>query len=318
MENETLTNDISDNIFILIIAFIVIMGVLEFLLSILPILSILLAIISIYIGYYFYTHPQKIKNPCYAIRNINLIRGLVKKFGEDLEILYRKNNIENFTATKVAFWNLGKDTINKDDIAPADPLEIYVKEGFEILDVKILFAKKSVNQFDIKLSEDHKSVKILFEYLDQDDGGVIQILHTGKSAEDIGVRGSVKGVKELTCTSSPKSFIIRFFSRTATNYPKTRFNKVMDILLFLFPIIIGALILFSPPVNTTYKCAEATMNGNIQGLWCIPNTIPQGLETRVPYLILIIIMIIPYSLFIYYTNLRRRIPKGFDIFEEDI
>jgi hypothetical protein len=163
----------------------------------LTIISIILAIISIGIAFYFYFRSQKMKLPAYALRSVNLIQNLVGKF-EKIEMYYSGDRIENLTASKVAFWNEGKDTINYSDVAPANPIEIFVQEGLKILDAKIIFEKNPVNQFKVEISTDRSFTKLIFDYIDQDEGIIVQLLHTGNTKSDIGIRGSIKGVKEIS------------------------------------------------------------------------------------------------------------------------
>ncbi|MGR3311398.1 MAG: hypothetical protein ACUZ77_11580 [Candidatus Brocadiales bacterium] len=178
------------------------------------VLSISLALIGIILAIFFYIKGKRTKKPTYAIRSTNLIRDFKGRFGK-LKIKYGDEPISNFTATKVAFWNNGKETINGSkggDIATTDQLMIKVKNGSRFLDSDVLHPKKddNPNQFSIKPSEDGSHVLIQFEYLDKGQGGVMQLLHTGKSSDDVEVCGTIKGYGKLKrCFGSimkPKTF----------------------------------------------------------------------------------------------------------------
>jgi hypothetical protein len=123
----------------------------------LSLLSFILAVLGVALAIIFYFKGRKVKLPCYAVRSTNIVRNLVSKI-ESLEMLYSGEPIENLTVTKFAFWNAGRDTIDRRDIASADPLTFHVKRGYKILDAKILSEKKKSNKFSITTSPDRQIV----------------------------------------------------------------------------------------------------------------------------------------------------------------
>ena len=96
------------------------------------VLSILLAFLGIILAVIFYVRSKKDKKPQYALGSSKLIRNFVSKI-DGLEIKYGGQPISNLTSTRVGFWNSGKQTIRRADIASADPLLIKVKEGIKSL-----------------------------------------------------------------------------------------------------------------------------------------------------------------------------------------
>lgn len=152
--------------------------------------SFIITITSLLLAIIFYIKGKKVKLLYYAIRSQNIVRDLISRI-DSLDMLYANERIENLTATKIAFWNAGNDTINSNDIASVRPLTINVKEGYKILDAKTL-NYNPVNQFSIKLSDDKSQINISFEYLAKNEGAVIQLLHTGKSEQDIEIQGIIK------------------------------------------------------------------------------------------------------------------------------
>lgn len=84
----------------------------------------IVGIVGIILAIYFYFKNKKIKEPVYALRDLNLIKDLINT-PEALEMFYAGNKINNLSVAKIAFWNAGRDTINEKDIAKADPLAIY-------------------------------------------------------------------------------------------------------------------------------------------------------------------------------------------------
>lgn len=157
--------------------------------------GVLIGIIGVTITAFIYFKNKKIKSPCYTIRSNNIVRGLVSNI-EQLTMFYSDEPIENLTVSKIMFWNAGRDTISEQDIANADPLMVYVKDDYKILNVKIIHIENPVNQFSISTIDDNH-IGINFDYIDKDEGLIIQLFHTGKSNEDIEIQGTIKGVGNL-------------------------------------------------------------------------------------------------------------------------
>jgi hypothetical protein len=108
-------------------------------------------------------------------------------------MLYGGQPVKNLTVTKLLFWNAGRETITGADVARADPLGIHVSDC-EILDAKILRAKNPVNCFKLDWAGDPSFAELRFDYVDRDEGVVIQVLHTAKTGRDVRLVGTVMGV----------------------------------------------------------------------------------------------------------------------------
>mgnify|MGYP001766436755 CR=1 FL=1 len=80
------------------------------------IIGVTIGIIGIVIGifgsYYFYRKSLREKAPCWVIRSNNLVNGFSSKV-QNLQVLFKGNQVENLTISKVVFWNNGKETIKK-------------------------------------------------------------------------------------------------------------------------------------------------------------------------------------------------------------
>ena len=81
--------------------------------------------------------------------------------------------ITNLTASKILFWNDGRDTINAGDIASTVPLAILIRAGLKILDVEVLTRSRPANNFAVSKVGDGSRATIIFDYLDKGDGAVI-------------------------------------------------------------------------------------------------------------------------------------------------
>ncbi|MBU0509338.1 hypothetical protein KKH27_10930 [bacterium] len=147
------------------------------------------------LGLLLFLRSKRDKRPCFAQRSTNILTDLKSSFGA-IEVTYESQPIQSFTSTRIAFWNEGRETINRADIPSGAPITIRVGEGHRILEVKTVFRVEEANQMDIHISDSEaRQAAISFEYLDQDQGGVVEILHTGTSDSDISISGLVKGTR---------------------------------------------------------------------------------------------------------------------------
>lgn len=259
-------------------------------------LSLFLALLGIVLAIIFFIRSRRTKEPQYVIRSTNLMRDFTSRL-EALEMTYAGERISNLTATKLAFWNNGKDTINGSDIASADPLMVKVNDGYKILDSSVLYAKNAANQFSINQSDDGSHVLIQFDYLDADEGGVIQLLHTGKSSDDIEVCGTIKGAgKPNHCRLVP---MLKYLplplpsllteSRSSISLKAKRW--IIAVVTFVFPVLFVVGIFLAPE-----------------------STEPTPILAKV--FVSAIVLLMYWGLGFY--ALKRRVPRGFEIFEEDL
>mgnify|MGYP001130975202 CR=1 FL=1 len=253
----------------------------------LSIVSFIIAILGVALAIIFYIKGKKVKLPYYAVRSINIVRDS-GSWIDSLKIHYSGQLIENLTVTKIAFWNAGRDTIDSRDIASAEPLTVRVKEGYKILDAKILHEKNKANKFSITTSTDQSYVTPLFDYVDKDEGVVIQLIHTGKSGKDIEFDGKIKGggkpTKKFVSQSEMSSF--RPPIKGPSSYSKKILRYIVAALMFTLPVPFTAGLFFETIDKSDIVIAVVTF-------------------------------IMYWGFGIYIISLQRRIPKGFDMFEED-
>ena len=161
----------------------------------------------------------------------------------------------------------------------------------------ILYQKNSANDFKIDVSEDNKSINISFDYFDFEEGIVLQIFHTGNSSKDISLTGTIKSVKSIkrkdVLNALLPSILVKVLRRD-NNRPK---RKIMNRTLGWGTIAAGIFILFALPL----------ISQNPQPV----------IENSSSYKTLLTSLLgIPYIWF-GYRILKRHIPKGFDIFNEE-
>jgi hypothetical protein len=117
------------------------------------------------------------------------------KRNSNIEIKYNEIPVKNLTVSKFAFWNGGKDTIDRKDIPDLSKLSIQVKDDIEIYDARIVYATDEANS--VRLNKQDKNIVINFEYLDFHQGALIKIIHSGNSSEDLIISGKIKGVGDF-------------------------------------------------------------------------------------------------------------------------
>lgn len=128
---------------------------------------------------------------------------------DKLKLLYDDSEIEDLTITKIAIWNSGNREIRREDIATERPLRIISTGEANILDIRIITQSDPTNKFSIKSANDKEAV-IDFEYVNDRDGIVLQILHSG-SYSDITFDCKIKGGCEIRRgkRSNAKNWIIK-------------------------------------------------------------------------------------------------------------
>ena len=238
----------------------------------------IMAILGFASAIIIYIKVKNVKSPCYAVQSRNIVRDFVSKI-DTLEMLYSGKPIENLTATKIAFWNAGRDTINSQDIASTDPLTVHVKKGCKILDTKVLYMKNLVNRFSITTADDLSNITLNFEYLDKEEGAIIQILHTGKSSEDIEIRGTIKGAGKPVQKHVPK---LREAVPILPSLTDKMRRLIFALLIFIIPI---------PVFVRTFLGDDIYLK--VAG---------------------VIFLIFYWGMG--FKVIKRRLPKGFDVFEE--
>ena len=161
--------------------------------------SFALAIFSIVLAIIFYIRSQKNKTPCFEEKSNTIIEGLHKAL-DGLQVQYKGTVQNRITVTKVAFWNDGKQTIDRADLVEKDPLRIEVTNSIDVLDIQVIDASSDSNCASIGEAiptESKTTYPLSFEYLDHDEYFVVQVIHNGGSQDRFEIKGKIKGVKTL-------------------------------------------------------------------------------------------------------------------------
>ena len=258
----------------------------------LNILFIILTLISIFLSIWFYIKSKKTKKPTYCIRTFNLVRDKINKI-DSVNIFYQGEKIDNLSISKIAIWNGGKETISQSDIAKNNRFRIEIVDTASILDFKLLFEKNSSNGF--KLTRvNNNCINVEFDYFDYNEGIIIQLYHTAIKSEDLKISGSFKGIKEILRNNTAISLFPKvFYDLLYLRFMKPQFiTKLLGLMSIIIPVLL------------------------IIGMFIEPD-IKQNIELKFWSKVVIICFItIPYW-WLGFSILKRRLPKGFNLFDDE-
>lgn len=150
------------------------------------------------VGLVLTIRSRRLRRPVYAIRDQRLVTETVSALPR-LAILYDGQSVANLTVTRLALWNAGSETISKEDVPPLDPIRI--SSAAKVLDASVLAVTDRANDCRLAVQTD-QSYLVQFEYLDPQDGVLLQIIHTGAAERTVTVLGKSKGVREVRLVTS--------------------------------------------------------------------------------------------------------------------
>lgn len=151
-------------------------------------------IIGIPLSIYLYFKSKKEKSLKFEIKSNNIFKNF-ESIIENVKVTCKNKNISTLTITKILMWCNGKETIYDTDIATQMPLIIKTREDKDILEAKVISSNNLANNVHLEKLENNL-YKINFEFLDNKDGFIIQVVHTGNNSNDIIVDGKIKGIKK--------------------------------------------------------------------------------------------------------------------------
>ena len=219
----------------------------------------LIAVFSALFAIYTWIAGKKKKQFSLVCKTNEVIASGKSKI-EKLFIQYDGEEIANLSITKFYIWNSGNEVIDKSDIVSSRPLSIICSEPASILDAQIIKSNEETNAFFITEIIKQR-VTFDFDYVEQGDGIVAQILHTGY-AIDLDLDCKIKGGKEIRDVS--------FIKRKRT---ETKRESAITFFLALLPSTLG-LICFSAAI---LLCMQISHN----------DVIPKGVGVPLTFLLII-------------------------------
>jgi hypothetical protein len=162
--------------------------------------SLLVSLLATILGAYWAKARSRLST---QVNTLSLI-GQNPVFPAEIGFTFKGVAVPTVTLTRVAIWNAGNTTIRGEQIVNRDRLRVVTSAGSSVLDAVVLGHTRSVN--DVSCSIDPgaaNQVNCTFDYLDYDDGALLQIVHTG--TDHVEVTGTLRGIpKGLRRVGIPK------------------------------------------------------------------------------------------------------------------
>lgn len=239
------------------------------------------AIVGLIITHVYYRIQKRRRELCWSIDSTSLIKGYSSLF-EKLDIQYGGQKIENLTVSKIVLWNNGNETIDAKDIA-IPPFILPRDETTKILDAKTIKTSTVGNGFEIRQKQEDPMLVLLFDYLDPQQGSVIQVIHTGISILPLIVDGEVKGVKDIEFKSKKPDFT-------------SQISRIFIYFYALMSIVFLGVFLY--------------------------NSIFLGISARADWSVWLLVFMVPVTILFVIFDIRQmkdtaKIPKGLSVLEKD-
>ncbi|QSX07240.1 hypothetical protein JYG23_07820 [Sedimentibacter sp. zth1] len=149
------------------------------------------------ISFIFYKKSISIAKPVFQYSNQNIIDISNNDKEENLKVYYSEYNIKRLNKTHIYFWNSGNKTIKGEDIVKTEGLKIVFEDkNGRILLAKVLKYSRKVCDFNVMVSsDDRREISFNFDFLDPNDGVVIEVLHTFEKSK-FNFTGIIKSIPD--------------------------------------------------------------------------------------------------------------------------
>lgn len=200
--------------------------------------------------------------------------------GSQLTVIYGGHEIlSDITAAQIALWNAGKRPIRAEDVLT--PITIRTDNSIPILEASVRKTSRdlinlAVDQSDISAG----SLRITWKILEQNDGGIIQIIYAGPAETRISADGAIVG--------QPNVHEVKYYgsiSSLAEQFVKTaRIYRAMGVLMIFVAVLLTA---FDAYLVLTRQ-RKGTLTGTIvELLWnprltLLENLVPLIIRIGVP------------------------------------
>lgn len=199
---------------------------------------------------YAFFKSKKLKEPFCVVSNRNIISPIMNDVPK-LNVQYEGKPIDRLSLTTIYFWNAGSETINGEDTPKNSPFQIMPKNDSVIYNIESKFTTREANGFKFLLNNPKNVVDLEFDFFDKNDGFVIEILHSGKSADDIELHALFKGAKPLIKRAT---FSHQHLPKPIQELLAGDFRLPLSFFLFLTPLLVSLDAFFNiTGINHEYK-----------------------------------------------------------------
>lgn len=208
--------------------------------------GLLIGILGIILSFYLYKKGQETKSPRCFYKTYKNISKLADENDSKIKIFYDQKEVTRVFTTYVWIWNNGKKPINKSDIPSQSNITITLSDDEfspEILDYQIIKTSRDAINFSVSRNSE-TSLKIAFDFLDQDDGAILEIQHKGSGETELVIDGIILGAPDgvkLMESKKKKSTFGRIISYGISlldfkKYPN-RFVAFVTLAIILFAVM---------------------------------------------------------------------------------
>jgi hypothetical protein len=144
------------------------------------------------VAIYFFTRQRTVL--AYQARGQRLLGHATSGLPPEVTVQYEGREISKLTRSILTLWNAGEKTIAGSDIVEGDRLRLLLGDGSEILSAEIIQQSRAAIRSSVHLPKrptDRATME--FDFLDHNDGFVVEVLHTGKEILPL-VQGTIRGM----------------------------------------------------------------------------------------------------------------------------
>jgi hypothetical protein len=148
----------------------------------------------------------------------------------------------------VALWNVGRRTVRARDIDDSDPLRVEIPSSVIVGTLKRASVRSPVDISAKKVS--NHSVLLTFKFLDQGDGGIIDIIYTGPDDAVPELRGTIEGLPKGVVTAGQ---LMEVQGKPAKPRWQPRVSYLVwltRVVLFFLALVVVLILLPDGPIKT--------------------------------------------------------------------
>jgi hypothetical protein len=239
------------------------------------ILGAIIGAIGIIASVYVYYRSKQRAAPCYVLRDEVLLDPSAP--GTDTFDIFFSNEPVRRAVRKatLAIWNAGNMPIKQSDVAQLDPPRLTFPDGSRIFTHEVSSPARRANGLNTVLNG--SDVLLTFDFLDQGDGGVIEVTYEGDVRPEF--KGTISGVPE------------GFKSAPALTLGEVRSSPLRDILpiwawLIILPLMIAGVVVnfvtfFQSCMKLPTVLQAALLLGVIAVVWLGRRRVRQAIPSNV-------------------------------------
>lgn len=178
------------------------------------VITLITFIMAIVLTLFLYFKGKQRKGLSYYISNDLLIDRANTQKPDEIEIYFSGIKVDKLYKTLIYIWNSGNQTIKNEELNTKDHFRIEIENSKEILSIKSIKVTREVIDFNVNNDEYNNIYNINFDYIDQGDGAVIEVLHNG-SIDDLKLKGTVMGISKIKNIDSNKDNVfVKIFNES--------------------------------------------------------------------------------------------------------